>query len=97
MILEIKQFNEEIQKKCEECFQPYIIVVFQAGFNLLDVEMNPEKLEILEFDANENSYSWLSDWFEGQKYINLIGIYSSEELITILKGLENIKRYLTMY
>lgn len=97
MIIDIKRFNEEIEKKCEELFTPYVVVVFQAGHNLLDAELSPELVEILEYDANSNSYSWLSDWYEGHKFINLIGIYSSEELIKILKGLEDIKKYLTMY
>lgn len=71
-----------IEKWCAKNFWDAFIVTLS-----LDGE---ESTEILEIDGCGNSFVWVSDWWEGQKNIELLGfmpiskisLYNAKEMLT---------------
>ena len=72
-----------------------IYVIFKSAYREIDLEKEKYSLELLEFDGDLMEYVWLNDWDEGQKFIDLFGIYTSTELLELIispkNAIENIK------
>lgn len=45
---------------------------------------SPYKLEVLEWQCNGIDLIWETDWWEGEEYIDLFGIYTDEDFLELI-------------
>lgn len=56
-------------------------VVLRQGYTEKDMLESPYKLEVLAWRGDGLDLIWETDWWEGEEYIELWGIYTDEDFI----------------
>lgn len=58
-----------------------LYVLFSRGYTEKEAKDNKYELELLEFNGNDLTHTWLNDWYEGQQYIDFYGVYTEDNII----------------
>ena len=56
-------------------------VILKKGYTEKEMLESSYELEVLEWSDNFPNLIWESDWWEGEKYIDLFGIYTDEDFV----------------
>ena len=59
-------------------------VVVRQGHTEKEMLEFPYKLEVLEWRDNCIDLIWETDWWEGEEYIDLFGIYTDEDFLKLV-------------
>ena len=59
-------------------------VVLKQGCTEKDMLESPYKLEVLEWSDDSPNLIWENDWWEGEEYIDLLGIYTDEDFLKLV-------------
>ena len=59
-------------------------VVVRFGHTEKEMLESPYKLEVLEWQCNCIDLIWETDWWEGEEYIDLFGIYTDEDFLKLV-------------
>lgn len=85
MILKKPAFNALVNNFCADIPAiENIYVVFKAAYREIDLSKEKYMIARLEFEDDFSSYVWDWDWDEGQEFIDLFGIYSESDILSII-------------
>lgn len=59
-------------------------VVLKQGYTEKEMLESPYKLEVLEWRGDGLNLIWETDWWEGEEYIDLFGIYTDEDFLKLV-------------
>lgn len=59
-------------------------VVLKQGHTEKDMLESPYELQVLEWQCNCTDLIWEHDWWEGEEYIDLFGIYTDEDFLKLV-------------
>lgn len=59
-------------------------VVLKQGYTEKEMSESPYELQVLEWQCNCTDLIWETDWWEGEDYIDLFGIYTDEDFLELI-------------
>lgn len=59
-------------------------VVLRQGYTEKEMLESPYELQVLEWQCNCTDLIWETDWWEGEEYIDLFGIYTDEDFLELI-------------
>lgn len=59
-------------------------VVLKQGYTEKEMSESPYELQVLEWQCNCIDLIWETDWWEGEEYIDLFGIYTDEDFLELI-------------
>jgi len=59
-------------------------VVIRQGYTEKEMLESPYELEVLEWRGDGLNLIWETDWWEGEEYIDLFGIYTDEDFLKLV-------------
>lgn len=59
-------------------------VVLRQGYTEIEMLESPYELQVLEWQCNCTDLIWETDWWEGEEYIDLFGIYTDEDFLELI-------------
>ena len=78
----IKRIDEVINSERYEDSELFILM--RWGYSLKELITETLMLETVYYNDLNESLIWYNDWWEGQDYVELIGIYTQSEIRNIL-------------
>ena len=61
-----------------------LFVVLRQGYTEKEMLESSYELQVLEWYNNCTNLIWEKDWWEGEQYIDLFGIYTDEDLLKFI-------------
>lgn len=61
-----------------------LFILMRWAFSLKELQHEKLKIEVVEYNPLADWIVWHNDWWEGQEYVDLEGIYTQSELVDIL-------------
>lgn len=59
-------------------------VVLRQGYTEKEMLESPYQLQVLEWGEIFPNLIWETDWWEGEQYIDLFGIYTDEDFLKLI-------------
>lgn len=84
----MKVTYDELDKMVDDFAKSHLstdyFVVLRQGYTEKDMLESPYELQVLEWQDECCNLVWEYDWWEGEEYIDLFGIYTDEDFLKLI-------------